>query len=139
MHIIPLSQIPAQSFNIVLEGQHCTIALYWRQERLCLDLSVGNPKRVTGTKNAATNAKKAATSSKIAAQDLRSIICTGAICQNRADIVQSKSPDFNGTLHFYDMEGDRPPHWEGLHNGTSGRWKLLYIPEGERLPKILRH
>ena len=117
MQHIPLSPIPAQTLHIVLAGQDCTISVYWRQTHLYLDLSVGE-----------------------------AVICKGAICQNRAGVVQSRSRDFAGTLHFYDQEGDRPPHWQGLNNGSSGRWILLYVAPpvtppvtpDEDLPDILR-
>lgn len=110
MQQIPLSQIPAQTLNVVLSDQYCTISVYWRQERLFLDLNVG-----------------------------ATVIRQGAICQNRADVLQSKSSDFAGTLHFYDLEGDRPPRFERLHNGSSGRWVLVYVEEGEKLPLKLRY
>ncbi len=110
MQQIPLSQIPAQTFNVVLSGQYCTISIYWRQERLYLDLNVGAV-----------------------------AVCRGAVCQNRADVLQSRSQDFAGTLHFFDLEGDRPPQWERLHNGASGRWVLVYIEDGEELPLKLRY
>lgn len=110
MQQIPLSQIPSQTLNIVLAGQNCTLALYWRQERLYLDFSVG-----------------------------AAVICRGAVCQNRADVLQSRSQDFAGTLHFFDLEGDRPPQWERLHTGTSGRWVLVYVDDGEELPQKLRY
>jgi hypothetical protein len=110
MLTIPLSRIPAQTLNVILAGQYCTLSVYWRQERLYLDLSVG----------------------AIA-------ICQGAICQNCADVLQSRSQDFAGTLHFFDQEGDRPPRWDGLHTGSSGRWILLYLEDGEEMPLKLRH
>lgn len=106
MQQINISPIPAQTFNVVLAGQHCTITLRWRQERLYLNLSVG-----------------------------AALVCQGAICENRADIIQSPAPDFAGTLHFFDLEGERPPHFEGLNT----RWILLYIEEGEEIPEGLRY
>lgn len=110
MQQIPLSQIPAQTFNVVLSGQYCTISVYRRQERLYLDLSVGaHP------------------------------VCRGAVCQNRVDVLQSKSQDFAGTLHFFDLEGDRPPRFEQLHTGASGRWVLVYVEDGEEIPEVLRY
>lgn len=110
MQQIPLSPIPAQTLSLILDGQYCTLAIYWRQERLYLDLHSG-----------------------------QAVICQGAICENRADIVQSKSQNFKGSLHFLDTEGDKPPHWEGLNNGKTGRWLLLYAGAGEELPESLRH
>jgi hypothetical protein len=110
MQQIPLSQTPAQTFNVVLGGQYCTVSVYWRQERLYLDLNVGAV-----------------------------AVCRGSICQNRADVLQSKSQNFAGTLHFFDLEGDRPPQWERLHTGSAGRWILVYVEEGEELPLKLRY
>ena len=109
MQQINISAIPAQTFNVVLHGQYCTISLYWRQERLYLDLAVG-----------------------------AEVVCQGAVCQNRADILQSKSRYFAGTLHFFDLEGDAPPHWAGLHTGADGRFMLLYLEDGEEMPELLR-
>ena len=110
MQQIPLSQIPAQTLNVVLAGQYCTLSLYWRQTRLYLDLSVGPVE-----------------------------ICRGAVCQNRAEVVQPYVPNFSGRLHFFDTEGDRPPQWNGVHTGASGRWLLVYVEEGEALPEELRY
>ena len=89
MQTIPLTQIPAQTLNVTLNGQDCTIAVYWRLARLYLDLSVGTD-----------------------------VICQGAICQNAADIIQSRSPSFAGTLRFFDTAGDQPPRWDGLRDGA---------------------
>lgn len=110
MVIVPLSQTASQRLYTVLDDQACTLALYWRQERLYLDLSVGSI-----------------------------LICQGAICQDRASIVQSPSRDFSGSLHFVDMEGASPPRWNGLYTGRAGRWVLVYVPDGEELPEGLRY
>ncbi len=103
---IPLAQIPAQTFYIVLSGQNCTISVYWRQKRLYLDLSVDDV-----------------------------LVCEGAVCQNKVDIVQSSSPYFSGMICFFDLDGDSPPIWDGLHTGLAGRWALIYIDAGESIPK----
>jgi hypothetical protein len=110
MQQIPLSPTPAQTFNVVLADQYCTISVYWRQARLYLDLDAGG-----------------------------AAVCRGAVCQNRADVLQSKSQVFAGTLHFFDREGDRPPRWERLHTGASGRWMLVYLEDGEEIPEVLRY
>lgn len=110
MQLIPLTRIAAQTLNVVLSGQYCTLSVFWRQERLFLDLSVGS-----------------------------TAVCRGAVCQNRADIIQSRSRSFSGTLHFIDLEGDEPPRWDKLYTGSDGRWPLLYVPEGEELPEVLRY
>ena len=101
MKEIPLTSIPSQEFNVILGGQHCTISLYWRQVRLYLDLMADSH-----------------------------VICRGAICQNKAEIVQSRTQGFKGSLYFLDLEGDRPPHWERLNT----RYVLLYLEEGEDDP-----
>ena len=104
MVLIPLSQTPGQTLNVVLNGQNCTITLYWRQERLYLDLNVGSRN-----------------------------VCQGAICQNLTGIVQSPSRFFSGNLHFVDLEGNRPPRWEKLHTGNTGRYALLFLEESDVL------
>lgn len=117
MKLIPLSKLPAQTFDVILDGairpssaassaNVCTLSLYWRQIRLYLDLSI--PGR---------------------------IIFQGNICQNRGRVNVSRSPYFKGTLHFFDLQGDEAPRWDGLND----RWVLLYVPEGEELPEGLRY
>jgi hypothetical protein len=110
MRIIPLANIPAQTLKVILGRQDCAVSVYWRQGRIYLDLDVG-----------------------------ATAVCRGAICQNRADVLQSKNPVFAGTLHFFDLEGDRPPQWDRLSNGQAGRWVFVYIEPGEDLPPRLRH
>lgn len=105
MREIPLSKTPAQVFNVILAGQYCLLAIYWRQERLYLDLVVN------GT-----------------------AICRGAVCENRADIVQSPSQFWDGSLHFLDTDGERPPQWDGLGD----RYRLLYVEDGEEMPEGLK-
>ena len=104
MEVIPLSAVPAQTLNVVLDGQNCTISIYWRQTHLYLDLAVGS-----------------------------TIICTGWICQNKANVLQVPVRGFNGSLHFWDVEGDRAPQWENL----GSRYFLVFVLENEDLPKSL--
>ena len=117
MQLIPVTRIPAQTFVVDLKGpvstdgketatQGCTMTLRWRQTRLYLDLKTAD-----------------------------GIVCQGAICQNRADVIQSRSKYFTGTLHFFDLEGDEAPSWEGLND----RWVFLHVPKGEDIPEALRH
>ena len=106
MRFIPLSAIPNQTLSVVLDGQDCTISLYWRQVRLYLDL-ISNGIRVV----------------------------TGAVCENKANVLQSRRLYFQGSLHFFDGEGDRPPRYEGLDT----RWVFVFIHEGETLPEKLRY
>ena len=105
MRIIPLSAIPNQTLNAILGGQDCALAVYWRQDRLYLDLVCNGH-----------------------------AIVVGAICENRANVLQSEQLYFKGSLHFFDMQGDRPPLFEGL----GSRWFLLFVDEGETVPESLR-
>lgn len=46
MIVVPLQPIPAQTFNVTLNGQACTISLYQKGEYFFMDLSVnGAPVR----------------------------------------------------------------------------------------------
>lgn len=105
MQNIPLSTFPAQTFQIVLDDQQCRITLYQRGRRMYLDLDVGDE-----------------------------AVCRGAICQNRASIVQSPTRLFSGTLHFWDTLGDDPPRYDLL--GT--RFLLLYVTADEGMPDALK-
>lgn len=106
MVVIPLSPIPSQTLRVVLDGQACDLSLYQRQNHLFADL--------------VTN-------------DIA--ICTGAICQDRADIVQSPTPHFSGSLHFIDMQGNKSPRYSELGD----RYQLVFIPAGEEIPQGLRY
>ena len=110
MHSIPLRNDPLQTVEVTLDGQPCTITLRWMQERLFLDLDVGD----------------------IA-------VSRGVICQNRGAIRRCLSPYFTGSLHFYDWEGESPPRWDDLHDGVSGRWMLLYRAEHEVIDPALQY
>ncbi len=105
MQNIPLSPIPAQTFQIVLDDQQCCISLYQRGQRIYLDLDVDDEP-----------------------------VCRGAICQNRASIVQSPTRLFSGSLHFWDTLGDEPPRYDLLDT----RFQLMYISKDEELPDELK-
>lgn len=85
MTSIPISALPSQEFRVVLDDQDCTISLYWRQDKVYLDLHVD-----------------------------QTPIIVGALCQNRANIIKTASPYFRGTLHFVDLLGESAPYWEDL-------------------------
>lgn len=89
MKVIPLAAIPAETFQIVLDDQQCRITLYQRGRRMYLDLDVGDE-----------------------------AVCRGAICQNRASIVQSPTRLFSGTLHFWDTLGDERRSTTGSARGS---------------------
>ena len=99
------SALPAQTFYVVLDGQYCTMSLYQKSERLYMDLAVG-----------------------------ASDVFKGAICLNGADIVQSPSTSFSGSLHFFDRRGNSPPHWSGL----ADRFMLIYVGNDEELPAAFK-
>lgn len=106
MQVIPVAAIPAQSFNVVLDGQNCTIFLYWKQMRLFMDLICNG-----------------------------NVVGTGLICENRADVLQRRTLNFSGTLHFFDMDGNRHPEWAELDT----RYFLIFVPASEELPESLRY
>jgi len=105
MQQIPLRPIPAQRLQVVLDDQNCTLALYDRGGRLYADLDVGNVS-----------------------------VFRGAICRYGADIVQSPTLRFSGSLHFYDTQGTKEPDYEGL----GSRFILLYLSDGEEVPAALQ-
>lgn len=104
MERIPLQNIPSQTFSVVLDDQYCTISIYWKQEYLYLDLWVNDI-----------------------------LIRQGAICQNLADVLQGSATGFSGSLHFYDLEGDRRPSYDALDS----RYIFIYVPESEEIPALL--
>jgi hypothetical protein len=83
---IPLKQTPAQKLRVVLDGQNCTISIYYRFGATYLDLAVGN-----------------------------NVVETGAICRNRAGIIRRANSIFTGSLHFVDLLGDSDPDYH-LYN-----------------------
>lgn len=106
MQAIPLSKLANQTFNIILDNQYCTITLRWKEDRIYLDLSIGTR-----------------------------VIRQGMVCENRTNILQSRSPYFKGTLHFWDIDGNRPPEWSKLDS----RYFLVFYPVSETLPENLRY
>lgn len=85
MKVIPLSAIPAETFQVVLDDQQCRIKLCQRGRRMYLDLDVDDE-----------------------------AVCRGAICQNRASVVPFPTLSFSGSLHFWDTLGDEPPRYDLL-------------------------
>lgn len=101
---IPLKAIPAQNFKVVLDGQNCQIKIYYRFGNTYLDLICNDVN-----------------------------IVNGAICRNRAAIVNKATNDFKGNLHFVDLLGDNDPNYKGF----SDRWSLLFVPSSESTPRGL--
>lgn len=99
--IIPLSAVPSQSLTTTLNGQSCTINLYWKglaNPFLYLDLSVNNAP-----------------------------IIGGVMCLSAVRIVRDAYLGFVGDLAFYDQQGNTNPTYTGL--GT--RYILAYLAPGE--------
>ena len=82
---IPLQAIPAQEVQTILDGQNCTLRVYWRVWKLYMDLLVDSEP-----------------------------VFQGAVCQNRQWVNQSPSVEFSGGLVFVDALGDESPRWDGL-------------------------
>ena len=82
---IPLQAIPSQELQVILDGQNCTISLYWRWWKTYCDLLVDSEP-----------------------------VFTGAVCQNLQWINQSPSILFSGGLIFVDTLGGEAPRWDGL-------------------------
>ena len=105
MREIPLRKVPNQSLQTLLGGQNCTLRFYTRlvadTEHLFLDLAVD-----------------------------QTVVFAGIICQEFVDLKLYPEWNFAGSLVFVDLQGEDPPHWQGL--GT--RWRLVYLESGERWP-----
>ena len=82
---IPLQPIPAQEVQVILDGQNCTLSVYWRWWKLYADLLVDSEP-----------------------------VFTSAMCQNLQRVNQSPSALFSGVLMFVDSLGEEAPRWEGL-------------------------
>lgn len=95
---IPLQTTPAQSLKVKLAGQNCELRVYYRFGSTYLDLTVGGV-----------------------------VVCTGAICRDRQNIVQIANNAFQGALFFMDMLGTSDP----LYSGFGERWRLFYKAANE--------
>lgn len=86
MQTIPLSPIPAQSLQIVLDGQNCQIAVYQKSTGLYFDLALnGAP------------------------------ITTTAIARDEAEILHDRRYlGFAGDFMFVDTQGSADPVYTGL-------------------------
>jgi len=82
---IPLSPIPGQRLQVILDDQNVTLTLRQKGSRMYLDLDVsGTP------------------------------IMGGAICSDRSNVKQFKTIPFKGGLFFVDTEGRDAPQFDGL-------------------------
>lgn len=85
MKIVPLNDIPAQTFVVTLNNQYCRINLYQKSTGLFIDLYV---------------------------QDAP--IITGRICRDRDRIVRELYLGFDGDLSFVDQQAAEDPSTPGL-------------------------
>lgn len=82
---IPLSAIPAQQFNVVLNDQACTITLRQKSTGLFLDMALA------GT-----------------------TIAQGLLCRNLVKVLRAGYRGFVGDLVFMDTQGSSDPAYAGL-------------------------
>lgn len=85
MLVIPLLPIPAQSMNVVLVDQSCTISLVQRGQDLFIDLSV----------------------------ESRPVL-SSVLCRDRVRLVRSAYLGFSGDLAIMDTQGKDDPQYTGL-------------------------
>ena len=85
MKIVPLQAMPAQRLQIVLDGQYCTLSVYWRWGRCYADLSVG-----------------------------ATPVFAGMLCLHGVKVNISPSVTFSGSLIFVDTQAQDAPQWQGL-------------------------
>lgn len=83
--IVPLSAIPSQQFQIVLDGQDCDITVYTRNTGLYLDLEVGGQ-----------------------------AVQKGAIINEGVSIIQAPNSLFVGSLVIHDLWGEDVPDYTRL-------------------------
>lgn len=103
---VPIKAVPNQLFKVVLDGQNCEIHIYYRFGTMYMDLICNN-----------------------------NVIQTGAVCRNRAGIIQAETNLFSGNLHFIDLLGETDPNYKGF----ADRYSLLYVAGDEVTPKGLRY
>lgn len=84
--ILPVQPIPAQTFEVTLGTQDCTITLRQLSTGLFMDLEVGGSPVVSGT-----------------------------YCNDRVNLVRRAYLGFSGALYFVDtMQQQNDPSYEGL-------------------------
>lgn len=101
---IPLNTVPSQSLRVVLGGQNCELKIYYRFGSMYMDITCNN-----------------------------SLVQSGAVCRNRASVVQVANTIFTGSLHFVDILGETEP----IYTGFADRYSLLYVGADEELPRGL--
>jgi len=85
MQIIPVQDVPAQTFDVLLGGQQTTINIYMKSTGMFLDVLVSNV-----------------------------LVVAGVICQNLNRIVRDEYLGFVGDLLWQDTQGSSDPSSPGL-------------------------
>lgn len=85
MLIVPINDVPSQTFSVVLAGQSCQIRIFQRGQALYADVSVNN-----------------------------SPVVRGSACRDRVFIVRQTYLGFIGDLLFVDTQGASDPLSPGL-------------------------
>jgi hypothetical protein len=85
MMVIPVGADPAQSFNVTLNSQPCTIRIAQKTTGMFLDLLVNN-----------------------------TLIIGGVLCLDRTRIVRDGYLGFSGDLFFADTQGTNDPYYTDL-------------------------
>jgi len=83
--IIPLSQVPSQTFTVQLETQNCLINVYQKSTGLYFDLTLNS-----------------------------NLIISSMICLNLVGLVRESYLGFTGQLFFFDTQGTDDPYYTGL-------------------------
>jgi hypothetical protein len=85
MLIIPVTSVAAQTLNVVLGGQSCTINLYQKRDVMLCDLLVG-----------------------------ATTVMSAVVCHDRVKLVRYPYLGFVGDLVFIDMQGTSDPDYTEL-------------------------
>lgn len=85
--ILPLSAIPSQQSQVVLDGQQVQFWLRQLATGLYIDLTVNG-----------------------------ALMLAGCLCVDRVDLLRGRIPALTGLLYFRDMQGRKDPGYTGLKN-----------------------
>ena len=83
--IIPITNVPSQSFSVQLGSQNCSINIYQKSTGLYFDLFINNVN-----------------------------IVQTMLCLNLVGLVRESYQGFTGQLFFFDTKGTSDPSYQGL-------------------------
>lgn len=86
-YIVPIQNLPNQTFDIELNGQQCTFDFLTRGIFLFMNMTLDDKK-----------------------------VIDGMICLNGVDLVQYDDSGFKGRLYFEDTQGSLDPLYYGLND-----------------------